>query len=406
MVTENMAKMARFIMIIGMMTSITIVNRIEALSLDVSEVLSKGDYIPCALNQDCDQTKLSQSSYDEYYKTDKNSWNSLGLDPNLLHINQISVGFVPAFREKKNPNTPEQINSKLYKPMAIMGDYISLSSWDPELKAIDWHTGTVQNLDGNPVWCIALMPSEGLDMVTYDVAHKIAHKMKEVNEKGITVWLRFAHEMNGEWYNWGMQPEKFKRKWELLATAIKSVAPRTYMVWSPNAMFGDGIDKKRGGYTPYWPRADTVDIAAISFYHWGKGAVRTNVKPTRAEAITKLYEFAQIYGSKGWNKPIIIAETAACFTTYEGTAQSVGGGSSELEIKMTWLHLLVDRYIKNLIPELKALIWFEIFKEEVAPKTNQRRDEDFRLVVGNPQVSWAVRQLFASYHSKELAERS
>ncbi|KNZ46187.1 hypothetical protein VP01_748g8 [Puccinia sorghi] len=395
-----MAKMPRFLMIIGIIISITIVSRTEALSLDVSELLHKGDDIPCALNQDCDHTKLSESSYDNYYKTDKSSWDSLGLDPNLLHINQISVGFVPAFREKKNPNSPEQINSKLFKPMAIMGDYISLSSWDPELKAIDW-------------------------------AYKIAAKMKEVNNLGITVWLRFGHEMNGEWYNWGMQPEKFKNKWQLLAREIKRVTNKTYMVWSPNAMFGNGIDEKRGGYTPYFPDPQTVDMVGLSFYHWGKGAIRTNVKPTQAEAITKLYEFSKvihfvfvfllrgepetnvgtsslikIYGRGGWNKPVIVAETAACYTTYQGTTQSVGGGYSELDIKMTWLHLLVDRYIKQLIPDLKAVIWFEIDKDEVAPGTNDHRNEDFRLVVGNPEVSYAVRQLFESYHSTELAERS
>lgn len=121
-----MAKMPRFLMIIGIIISITIVSRTEALSLDVSELLHKGDDIPCALNQDCDHTKLSESSYDNYYKTDKSSWDSLGLDPNLLHINQISVGFVPAFREKKNPNSPEQINSKLFKPMAIVRLFLSV----------------------------------------------------------------------------------------------------------------------------------------------------------------------------------------------------------------------------------------------------------------------------------------
>jgi hypothetical protein len=140
------------------------------------------------------------------------------------------------------------------------------------------------------------------------------------------------------------------------------------MLWSPNAMFGDGVDKVRGGYTPYWPGDEYVHICGtfssicfcatftgrspceacwylqflimplnttgLSFYHWGKGAIRTNVKPKDKEAITKLYEFAQvpsspyfffsedmqlipefpysifkIYGPGGMGKPIIVAET-------------------------------------------------------------------------------------------------
>ncbi|EFP88719.2 uncharacterized protein PGTG_14685 [Puccinia graminis f. sp. tritici CRL 75-36-700-3] len=402
----NTGKTARFWASVALMANLTIVKMTGALSVDVSAILAKGDEINCSLNKDCDPTELSQSSYENYFNTDKSSWNSLGLDPNLLHINEIAFGFVPAFLEKEKPNKPEDINKKLFKPMSIMGDYVSLSSWDPKLKAVDWHIETVKNLEGNPVWCIALMPSEGLDSVNYEMVYRIAAKMKQVNDLGITVWLRFAHEMNGAWYSWGMQPEKFKNKWRLLAKEIKRVTTRTYMLWSPNAMFGDGIDKVRGGYTPYWPGDGYVDICGLSFYHWGKGAVRTNVKPKDKEAITKLYEFAQIYGPNGMGKPIIVAETAACYTTLAGTSQSVGGGDSEVDIKMTWLHLLVDRYMKHTVPGLKAVIWFEVMKVEAAPGTGEMRNEDFRLVVGNSDVSWAVRQLFASYHSKELSKFS
>ncbi|POW11435.1 hypothetical protein PSHT_08384 [Puccinia striiformis] len=398
-----MTKMAPFVMALAMMA---IVKVVEAASVEVSTLLKIGDPIPvnCALDHDCDPTELTDASYRDYYKTDKSSWGSLGLDPNLLHINEIAFGFVPAFLEKLSPNKPQDINDKLFKPMAIMGDYISLTSWDKELKAIDWHIKTVQNLEGNPVWCIALMPSEGLDYMTYEVVNKIAAKLKHVNDLGITVWLRFAHEMNGGWYSWGMQPEKFKEKWQLLAKEVKRVTNRTYMLWSPNAMFGDGPDKVRGGYTPYFPEPWSVDICGLSFYHWGKGAERINKKPEPDEVVKKLADFARIYGPDGWNKPIIIAETAACFTTFQGTTLSVGGGYSELDIKITCLHLLVDRYIKKTIPDLKAVIWFEVLKQEAAPGGHAVRNEDFRLVTGNAGVSWAVRQLFANYHRKELTK--
>jgi hypothetical protein len=119
----QMGKTARLLMIIAVMMSSAIVDKTEGLSLDVSEILRKGDSIKCPLTQDCDETKLPESTYDKYYKTDKSSWESLGLDPDLLHINEISVGFVPAFREKKNANSPAEINKKLFKPMAIVSSY-------------------------------------------------------------------------------------------------------------------------------------------------------------------------------------------------------------------------------------------------------------------------------------------
>jgi hypothetical protein len=111
------------------MANLTIVKMTGALSLDVSAVLAKGDKINCALSQDCDPTELSQSSYENYFNTDKSSWNSLGLDPNLLHINEIAFGFVPAFLEKEKPNKPEDINAKLFKPMSIVR-FFSLVSYE------------------------------------------------------------------------------------------------------------------------------------------------------------------------------------------------------------------------------------------------------------------------------------
>ncbi|POW07817.1 hypothetical protein PSTT_07996 [Puccinia striiformis] len=434
-----MTKMAPFVMALAMMA---IVKVVDAASVEVSALLKTGDQINCALDHDCDPTELTDASYRDYYKTDKSSWASLGLDPNLLHINEIAFGFVPAFLEKLHPTSRKISTTNCSSPWPF------LTSWDKELKAIDWHIETVQNLEGNPVWCIALMPSEGLDYMTYEVVNKIAAKLKHVNDLGITVWLRFAHEMNGGWYSWGMQPEKFKEKWQLLAKEVKRVTNRTYMLWSPNAMFGDGPDKVRGGYTPYFPEPWSVDICGLSFYHWGKGAERTNMKPEPDEVVKKLADFARVspfhfrlvgtieliqdyllllrstdqtVGTnlsslrKPVSFPVASLPTDSSLFAHSklnsrllhdlpGTTLSVGGGYSELDIKITWLHLLVDRYIKKTIPDLKAVIWFEVLKQEAAPGGHAVRNEDFRLVTGNAGVSWAVRQLFANYHRKELTK--
>ncbi|KAH9467487.1 hypothetical protein Pst134EA_011130 [Puccinia striiformis f. sp. tritici] len=357
-----MTKMAPFVMALAMMA---IVKVVEAASVEVSALLKIGDQINCALDHDCDPTELTDASYRDYYKTDKSSWASLGLDPNLLHINEIAFGFVPAFLEKLHPTSRKISTTNCSSPWPF------LTSWDKELKAIDWHIKTVQNLEGNPVWCIALMPSEGLDYMTYEVVNKIAAKLKHVNDLGITVWLRFAHEMNGGWYSWGMQPEKFKEKWQLLAKEVKRVTNRTYMLWSPNAMFGDSSDKVRGGYTPYFPEPWGVDIFGLSFYHWGKGAERINKKPEpdRGGTIELIQDYLLLLRSTdqtvGTNLSSLRKPPLA--SPPSGNYPVRWGSYYELDIKITWLHLLVDRYIKKTIPDLKAKIWFEVLKQEAAP---------------------------------------
>lgn len=405
--TSTMEKASRLLMIISILTNLTLITINEAATVDVAKLSKVGDasILNCALTEDCDYTPLPSESYKPKRKGD---WSSLGLSSTSLQINGISLGFVPAFEAKIGSNTPAEINKKLFKPMSIVGDYISLSSSDPDMKAIDWHLPIIKALEGNPVWCITLMPSEGLESVTWQVAQKIANKMAWVNKQGIVVWLKWTYEMNGMWNNWGMKPELFKEKWHLVAKAVKSTASSTYMLWSPNIRFGDSVWDKRGGYMPYWPAAWSVDIAGVSFYHWGVKSKRVNVAPTQAEAVPQLIEFANIFGPKGWGKPIVVSETAACYTYYEGTNIPVEGGVDEIKIKMTWLHLLLDAYIKKLVPALQAVIWFEILKKENATGNTPMRTEDFRLVMGNPDLANKVRQLFASYlyrEEKQLRKR-
>ncbi|EGF99357.1 uncharacterized protein MELLADRAFT_112808 [Melampsora larici-populina 98AG31] len=99
--------------------------------------------------------------------------NLMGLSPSNLKRNGISIGFLPALGESVAPNTPNEINAKLPAPMAIMGDYINLEYDGPNQSQIDSHLESIQSLDGNPVWQIALMPYQGLEMVTKEVVRSL-----------------------------------------------------------------------------------------------------------------------------------------------------------------------------------------------------------------------------------------
>ena len=71
---------------------------------------------------------------------------------------------------------------------------------------IDYHLNDVLSLPGPAVYAPALMPMSGLANFNTTQADQIARKMLELNQKGLTVWLRFGHEMNGDWYPYGRKP--------------------------------------------------------------------------------------------------------------------------------------------------------------------------------------------------------
>ena len=50
--------------------------------------------------------------------------------------------------------------------------------------------------------------------------------------------VRFAHEMNGDWYQWGQQPTEYISAFQMVASAVRAAACDVAMVWSPNTGYG------------------------------------------------------------------------------------------------------------------------------------------------------------------------
>ena len=80
---------------------------------------------------------------------------------------------------------------------------------------------------------------------------------------GNDVWVTFAHEMNGDWYPWGIQavtPAQWVTTWKHVCDVIRAAAGgHAKMVWCPN-------NNDVGPVTPYWPGDAYVDIAGFDSY--------------------------------------------------------------------------------------------------------------------------------------------
>jgi hypothetical protein len=143
---------------------------------------------------------------------------------------------------------------------------------------------------------ITLEPFQGLSAVTEFACLDLAQLCSTNEAQGIQgIMVRFAHEMNGNWYPWCQQPILFKEKFRLLAGIIHTNTLRTAMVWAPNNGIGypfgsNGtyhatsgstdfatLDTNGDGrlmpnddmYEPYYPGDDAVDWVGMTIYHWG-----------------------------------------------------------------------------------------------------------------------------------------
>jgi hypothetical protein len=244
---------------------------------------------------------------------------------------------------------------------------------------------------------LTLQPTRGLAAVTNAIATNLATTLAAANRHGTPVIVRFGHEMNGSWYQWGQQPAAYVAAFRRVAVAVHRLAPGSAMMWAPNYGGGypftggryaakpgtadykaldtnhDGVvDSRDDPYAPYWPGDAYVDWVGMSLYHWGNtypwGA---NVIPEPGKFVQQLtgtYDgaggddravpnFYLVYGVQH-HKPIAIAETAALVNTSRST-------SNELAIKQAWWRQVFASTIPTKYPDIKMINWFEWEKYEV-----------------------------------------
>ncbi|KAI9620716.1 hypothetical protein KEM48_008066 [Puccinia striiformis f. sp. tritici PST-130] len=214
------------------------------------------------------------------------------------------------------------------------------------------------------------MPVEGLEKVTPEIAGNIARKMQMLNAQDewrlVSLGTETSRKIDQLFSKDARQVDQtesfrsgvilvFLEKWRLVTSAVRSVAPKTLMLWAPNSGFGKGNDALLGGYARYWPGDEWVDMIGLSFYHYG-GLERVNVLPAPTEAQDTIKEFAKLYGSKNHDRPVVLAETAAAYTrSLDG--RPAPGTANERDIKLAWMSQLLSRSMAEAVPELKAIVW-------------------------------------------------
>jgi beta-mannanase len=276
----------------------------------------------------------------------------------------------------------------------------------------------------NGMLMLTLEPQSGLDAVTPESARTLGGQLHDLNARGVPLYLRFAHEMNGSWYPWSQDPTGYIRAFREVAAAVHAQAPLTAMVWAPN--YGGGypflggshavkegsqayalLDTNGDGrltmlddpYAPYYPGDDAVDWVGMSLYHWGSAYPwGENELPETGKFVAQLtgtYDglggdesgVPDFYGdyAVGHGKPLAITETAAFYAT--GVT-----GDSESEIKKLWWSQVLDANLTSTFPNLKMINWFEWrkFESEVGGEVDW-------TVTRNPELRAAFQAALPSY---------
>jgi len=169
--------------------------------------------------------------------------------------------------------------------------------------------------------------------------------MRAAKDWGKPLFLRFAHEMNGNWYPWdgfhngeSAGPDAYKRAWIYIYRIREELkADNVNLVWCPNNTNQPNASWNK--IVAYYPGDQYVDWIGMDGYNWGWenwqsfDSVFGNVYNTLT-ALT--------------GKPLMIGEFAS--------------GTSETGDKAAWITDAFSKIESN-YPRIKIFCWFNINKE-------------------------------------------
>ncbi|PCJ60268.1 MAG: hypothetical protein COA79_08840 [Planctomycetota bacterium] len=160
------------------------------------------------------------------------------------------------------------------------------------------------------------------------------------------VYIRPGFEMNGDWFDWGGDPKKFKQSWKHIhALSQKEKCQNLKWIWSVNCR--SFPDKDWNKIIHYYPGDQYVDILGVDGYNW------TNELPWRKDTVTQ--SFNQVFDQTmkdfskiSKDKPILITEISCAET-------------KSLK-KSKW----IDNFFKkvNHYPNITGFIWFNYDKRK------------------------------------------
>lgn len=183
---------------------------------------------------------------------------------------------------------------------------------------------------------------------TYDPY--IAQFAAEARDWGHPFFLRFAWEMNGNWFPWservnGNAPGEYIAAWRRVHDIFTSVgAYNATWVWCP---FADAGKRKGQPLRQVYPGRAYVDWTCMDGYNWG----RTPVNSQKWRSFTELFDttYKAITKKIAPDKPLMLGEFAT--TPYGGH-------------KAAWIRQMFEKLPRQ-YPRIRALIYFNSFDRGV-----------------------------------------
>jgi beta-mannanase len=187
---------------------------------------------------------------------------------------------------------------------------------------------------------------------------------RDARRWGRPILLRFAHEMNGDWYPWGTGKNSqltYVRAWRQVVRIFrKQGADNVRFLWTPNIDTGGWPLIKR-----LYPGDRWVDWVGLSGFSWGG--------PWPWESAFDVFHSTYRPITRMTKKPFLIAETSA---------GEIGGD------KARWIERTFAKDLPRM-PRVRAVVWFNRRHDwaDFAVDSSRASVRAFRKAAADPRYS-------------------
>jgi glycosyl hydrolase family 26 len=135
-------------------------------------------------------------------------------------------------------------------------------TWEPWVP-VDPALGTAAQVKPQPAFSNASIAAGRQDAYVHAFARSVA-------AAGLIVYLRFAHEMNGNWYPWSLDPAHYIAAWRHVVDIFRAEhATNARFVFSVNPQLFTTDAQFTAQVRRYWPGASYVDYLGSSMINFG-----------------------------------------------------------------------------------------------------------------------------------------
>jgi hypothetical protein len=161
------------------------------------------------------------------FRDDGQTTSTCAHEEGFARLEPADGDFIWGFDIQWDRDLPTEVVSRLGKRPAYFNSFINMNATDFEKNIILWNAQQCAKVGA--MLEITVIPKILIETIPDVLYKEFALTMRYINfQYGVPVFLRFGHEMNGNWFpEYGMRPIEYKQAFQKITNYVRAVTNMT-----------------------------------------------------------------------------------------------------------------------------------------------------------------------------------